>query len=76
MPLQEKACLTVNAATIRNKTKLVQLIHKILQGIIGDTEKLRFKEALDNPEAVPIINLSEPTTYADIVQKNIFDEEW
>lgn len=53
--------LTIDATTIRYETKLIQLIHEVLQGIIGDAKQLRLNQALDNPKAIPIVLFTEST---------------
>lgn len=52
---------TIDAPTVGNETKLIQLIHEILQGFLRDIIKLRLEKTLYDPEAIPVILFSETT---------------
>lgn len=36
----EKDCLTIDATSVGNEAELIELVHKVLQGIINDVEEL------------------------------------
>jgi hypothetical protein len=48
----------IYASAVGYKSESFDLIHEVLQGRVDNAEKLRFDEALDYEEAVPIICLA------------------
>ena len=61
--LQKIRLLTIDTTTVWNKAKLLQLVHEILQCAVCDVIELRLKQALHNPEAIPVILFPETATF-------------
>ena len=45
----------VDASTVGYEAELVQFIHEVLEGGVDDVVEFRLDEALDNPEAIPVV---------------------
>lgn len=53
---------TIDTASVRDKTKQIQFIHEVLKSCIRDREQLGLNKTFDNPETVPIVLFSKPST--------------
>ena len=53
---------TIGTASIWDKTKLFQFIHKVLKSSVYDREQLGFNKTFDDPETVPVVLFSESST--------------
>ena len=58
----EKKARTIDAPSVWDEAKLINLVHKVLQSIIGNVEELGLDKAFDNPETIPVVYFPETTT--------------
>lgn len=54
---------TIDTASIRDKSIVVQFVHKVLKSCIRDREQLGFNKTFYNPVTIPVILFSEPSTW-------------
>ena len=46
---------TVDTATVRDETKILEFVHEVFQSSLHDVEQLRLDETLDDPVRVPVV---------------------